>query len=146
LIIPIGERAWKTFGEEPIVKRFVIILLLASMASCSNDQQQTHRQLRALLSWSATADMVLDAQAKMLVPSDFTALALERCGKEIGSLSEDLSRTSPQDLTVMIGRLNEIIGAAHEDIVNDRTGEISRRLEDLRAIEASLKARPGATP
>ncbi|WFU05716.1 hypothetical protein QA648_21320 (plasmid) [Rhizobium sp. CB3171] len=123
------------------MKLFIITLLLVSMTACS-DEQQTKRQIRALLSWTATADMALDGRAKMLVSKSFTALTMERCGKEIGSLSKELP-TSPQDLTALAGRLNTIIGATHDDIVNDRIGTVSQHLEDLRGVEAELKASAG---
>jgi hypothetical protein len=125
------------------VKVFVVALLLVSMASCSDGQQQTKRQIQAVLSWSATADMALDARAKMLVTDSFAALTMERCGKEIASLSKELP-TSPQNLVDVAGRLTTTIGAAHDDIVSGRTGTVSQHLQDLRGLEAELKASSGA--
>ncbi|AYG68492.1 MULTISPECIES: hypothetical protein [unclassified Rhizobium] len=121
------------------MKFFIIALLLVSMASCSDGRQQTERQIRAVLSWSATADMVLEARAKMLVPNSFSALTMERCATKIGSLSKELP-ASPRYLAAVAGRLVIIIGAAHDDIVNGRTETIARHLEDLRGVEAELKA------
>ncbi|MEF0942461.1 hypothetical protein [Rhizobium sp. BR 362] len=122
------------------MKVFIMALLLVSMTSCSDGQQQIKRQIQAVLSWSATADMALDARAKMLVTDSFTALTMERCGKEIASLSKELP-TSPQNL---VGRLTTTIGAAHDDIVSGRTGMVSQHLQDLRGLEAELKASSGA--
>lgn len=125
------------------MKFFIIALMLVPITSCSDAQQETERRIRALLSWSATADMVLDARAKMLVPNSFAALTMERCGKEIGSLSKELP-TSPQDLADVTGRLLKTIGAAHDDIVKGRTDTVSQHLGDLRSIEAEIKGYSGA--
>ncbi len=122
---------------------FAIALLLVSMTSCSDGQQQTERQIREVLSWSATADMVLEARARMLVPNRFAALTVERCAKEIDSLAKALPASSP-NLGSIAGRLTAVIGAAHDDIVNGRTDTVSRHLEDLRSIEAEMKAGSGA--
>jgi hypothetical protein len=97
-----------------------------SMTSCSDEQQQTERQIRALLSWSATADMILNAQAQMLIPAGFSTLAIDRCKNEISSLSKKLAEKSPQDLTVTIGKLNEIIDAANDEFANNRGDETSQ--------------------
>lgn len=125
------------------MKFFIIALLLVTMASCSDGQQQTERQIRAVLSWSATADMVLEARTTMLVPNSFAALTVERCGKEIGSLSKELP-TSPRDLAAIATRVVIIIDAAHDDIINGRTDTVSQHLEALRSLEAELKAGSGA--
>ncbi|AVA25597.1 hypothetical protein [Rhizobium sp. NXC24] len=122
---------------------FTAAILFVSMTACSNEQQQTARQVQALLSWTATADMVLDARAKMHVSDSFTALTVDRCGKEIGSLSKELP-ASPQDLAAVASRLTITIGVAHDDIVNGRTGTVSQHLADLRNLEAQLKASSGA--
>jgi hypothetical protein len=88
--------------------------------------------------------MILNARAQMLIPAGFSTLAIDRCKNEISSLSKELAETSPQDLTVTIGRLNEIIDAANDDIANGRADEASRHLRDLREIEIHLKESSGA--
>jgi hypothetical protein len=140
----VGAVSLGTFLQDLNVKLSAIALLLMGMTSCSDEQQQTERQIRALLSWSATADMILNARAQMLIPAGFSTLAIDRCKNEISSLSKELAETSPQDLTVTIGRLNEIIDAANDDIANGRADEASRHLRDLREIEIHLKESSGA--
>jgi hypothetical protein len=142
-LIILGISRWAASMRTLAVKLLIVALLLASMTSCSDGQQQTERQIRSVLSWSATADMALDARVRMLVPNSFTALTMERCGKEIGSLSTKLS-ASRRDFATVADQLNTVIGAAHDDLVNGRTDTISQHLEALRNLEAKLKTGSGA--
>lgn len=125
------------------MKFFIVALLLMGITSCSDGREQTERELRGILSWSATAEMVLDARAKMLVPDSFAALTLERCGKEIANLSKALP-ASPQNLAALAGRLNATIAAAHDEIVDGRTDGPSRNLQDLRRLNGEWRAKSGA--
>ncbi|MDK4715316.1 hypothetical protein [Rhizobium sp. CNPSo 4039] len=134
---------WAGRHEDSAVKLFIIALFLVSLTSCSDGQQQRERKIRDVLSWSATAEMVLDARTKMLVSNSFAILTIERCTKEIGSLSKELP-TFPENLAALAGRLNMITGSAHRELINGRTDGLSQHLRDLRSLESELRAKSGA--
>ncbi|WFU11687.1 hypothetical protein QA646_25235 (plasmid) [Rhizobium sp. CB3090] len=100
--------------------------------------------MRTILSWSATAGMIIDASQKSLVPEGFTKLSLARCRSEIDSLSQQLAQTSQQDLSAQAAGLNKIIEAAEEDIDSGRRDDASKHIADLQRMEENLKARSGA--
>lgn len=125
------------------MKLFIVALLLVCLTSCSDGDQRRERKIRDVLSWSATAEMVLDARTRMLVSNSFAILTIERCTKEIGSLSKELP-TTPENLATLAGRLNMITGAAHHELIDGQTDRLSQHLRDLRSLESELRAKSGA--
>ncbi|OWV92798.1 hypothetical protein ATY81_16745 [Rhizobium sp. R72] len=127
------------------MKHVVFALLLVAMVSCSDERQENDRKLRSILSWSATAAMILEARQTLFVPQGFARLSLERCSKEIDSLARQLTKTSPRDLSVEIDDLNKAIAAASADVASGRNEDAARQLENLRRMQDSLKAQSGAS-
>ncbi|TWB10827.1 hypothetical protein FBZ99_11046 [Rhizobium sp. ERR 1071] len=125
------------------MKLFIVALFLVCLTSCSDEQQQRDRKIRDVLSWSATAEMVLDARTEMRVSNSFAILTIERCAKEIGSLSKELP-TFPENLAALAGRLNMVTGSAHRELINGRTDGLSQYVRDLRSFESELRAKSGA--
>ncbi|WP_431323290.1 hypothetical protein [Rhizobium sp. YTU87027] len=128
-----------------IMKLLVFALLLVTMVSCSDEQQESDRKFRSVLSWSATAAMILEARQKSIVPEGFTRLSLKRCRTEIDNIAQQLTKTASQDLSVQIAGLNKVIATALEDVESGRNQDAARQLENVRRMQQALKARSGAS-
>ncbi|CCM78092.1 hypothetical protein [Rhizobium mesoamericanum] len=127
------------------MKLLVFASLLVAMVSCSDEQQENDRKIRSLLSWSATAVMIIEAREKSIVPKGFTRLSLKRCGKEIDSLAQQLTKTGSQELSLQITELSKAVEVAGNDLVNGRNEDAAKQLEDLRRRQETLKAASGAS-
>ncbi len=126
------------------MKLLVFAFLLVAMVSCSDEQQENDRKIRSVLSWSATAVMILEARQRSIVPKGFTGLSLKRCEKEINSLAQQLTKTG-SELSLQITALSKAIEVAGDDVVNGRNEDAAKHLEDLRRRQETLKAASGAS-
>ena len=129
----------------PFSKPALCALLLLSLVSCSNEDEQSRKRMQEILSWSASAEMILDARLGARVPEGFTDLAVERCQKEISDLSSQLPQTSRYDQArAAAARFNGLIAAAHDEIRHGRFEQGQQHLVELHRHEAEQRATSGA--
>ncbi|EJC83241.1 hypothetical protein Rleg4DRAFT_7038 [Rhizobium leguminosarum bv. trifolii WSM2297] len=125
--------------------RALSAVLLLSLASCSNEDEQSHKQLQEILVWSASAEMILEARLGGRVPEGFTDLAVQRCHREILHLSSQLPQTSRYDQArAAVVRLNGLIATAHDEIGHGRFEEGHQNLVELHRYEAEQLMLSGA--
>ncbi|MBB3659192.1 hypothetical protein FHX15_004456 [Rhizobium sp. BK650] len=145
-----GDRKQNRFpgtakARPPSSKIILSTFLILWLASCADQDDQFHKRMQEILSWSATAEMILDARLGALVPKGFTALAVERCQKEILDLSSQLPQTSQQaEAKANIVKLDKMIGAVKDDVDHGRFDAGRQRLTELQQYTADLRKTSGA--
>ncbi|QKK26699.1 hypothetical protein [Rhizobium hidalgonense] len=125
--------------------RALSAVLLLSLVSCTNKDEQSHKQMQEILLWSASAEMILDARLGGRVPEGFTDLAVQRCHREILQLSSQLPQTSRYDeARAAVVRLNGLIAAAHDEIGQGRFDQAHQDLVELHSYEVDQRILLGA--
>ncbi|MBX5230036.1 hypothetical protein HJC06_27080 [Rhizobium sp. NLR9b] len=125
--------------------RALSTVLLLSLVSCSNEDEQSRRQVQEILMWSASAEMILDARLGGRVPEGFTDLAVQRCHREISHLSSQLPQTPRYDQArAAVVRLNGLIAVAHDEIGHGRFEQAHQNLVELHRYEVDQRKLPGA--
>jgi hypothetical protein len=126
-------------------KPVLCLSLLLPLVSCANEDGDFRKEMQQILSWSASAELILDARLGARVPQGFTDLAVERCRKQISDLSSELPQTSGYDRAkAAVAKLNGLIAAAHEEISDGRLEEGRRHLADLHRYEVEQRRVFGA--
>lgn len=121
-------------------RKILSSFLFLWLASCSSQDDQFDKQMDGILSWSATAEMILDGRLGAEVPKGFTDLALERCQQEISNLSSQLPQTSRfGDARASVLQLNRLIAAAYGEVGQDRFERGRQHLAALHQYEAKLR-------
>ncbi|MBY5337258.1 hypothetical protein HFO99_25715 [Rhizobium leguminosarum] len=101
--------------------------------------------MQQILSWSASAEMILDARIGKNVPEGFTDHAVEKCQKEISDIASQLpqtARTAHARESVLM--LNGLISAAHDEIGHGRLEQGHQHIAELHRYEDEQRSTLGA--
>jgi hypothetical protein len=86
-----------------------------ALTSCSDEQEQQEKTLRGILSWTASAEFIIDERLRGTVPKAFSQLAIERCREEVALLKEDLVGSSLEQVGELQSHLDHATEAANKD-------------------------------
>lgn len=129
----------------PFLKTALSAFLSLSLVSCANEDEQFQRQMQQIFSWSASAEMVLNARIGTNVPESFTDRAVEKCQKEISDLASQLPQTvRTAHARVAVLKLNGLISAAHDEIVHGRLERGHQHIAELHRYQAEQRSTLGA--
>jgi hypothetical protein len=107
-----------------------------TLMSCSDEHAQYDKRLKQITSWSASAELILEARLENHVPQGFTDLAVKQCRKAISDLAKQLPVTSNyRDTQATIAKLNGLIDEAHGEIGQGQLERGRQHLAELRRYE-----------
>jgi hypothetical protein len=89
-----------------------MFLLSALLSSCTSEQDQQQKTLQNILSWTASAEMIVDARTSGVVPDTYSRLAIERCQEEVASLVNELGDGASETVRIIQPLLQEAADAA----------------------------------
>ncbi|WP_157386314.1 hypothetical protein [Rhizobium leguminosarum] len=119
--------------------------LSLSLVSCTNENEQFDKQMQQILSWSASAEMILDARIAKNVPEGFTDLAVEKCQTEISDIASQLPQTArTAHARAAVVMLNGLISAAHDEIGHGRLEQGHQHIAELHRYQAEQRSTLGA--
>lgn len=111
------------------------VLTVVTLSACSDERDRQQKVLLGILSWTASAEMIVEARSDATVPETYSRLAIRRCQEEVALLAEDLGEKPPQTIRNIQSLLDQAGVAASRD---DRPA-VERALQALRDARGEIQ-------
>ncbi|MVA82241.1 hypothetical protein GOZ89_22790 [Agrobacterium vitis] len=114
----------------------VIFLIIVLLSSCSSEQDQRRKTLQGILSWTASAEMIVDARTVGQVPETYSGLAITRCREEVTTLVNELGDGAPH----AVKNIQPLLQSAADTASKGDRSAAERILEALRHARSEIES------
>ncbi|MVA37769.1 hypothetical protein GOZ91_24860 [Agrobacterium vitis] len=114
----------------------MIFLIIVLLSSCSSEQDQRRKTLQGILSWTASAEMIVDARTVGQVPETYSGLAITRCREEVTTLVNELGDGAPH----AVKNIQPLLQAAADTASKGDRSAAERILEALRHARSEIES------
>jgi len=114
----------------------VACLTAVALSSCSSEQEQQQNTLRGILSWTASAEFIIDERTSGTVPDAFSQLAIQRCRDEVALLKKDLVGSALDE----VGKLQSFLDQGAEAANKNNRSAAEPALLALREARSRISA------